>query len=114
MRAIEFVGLKSDLDEGQRLDLVNCILPLVVERFKPRLCVDGGPHLGIGADEKLPCELDVLPTVMNNLQKDDYMIKCDDSNGFMHINLDDVAKPMHCFEFGNLIFRCTSLPFGLR
>ena len=41
----------------------------MVERLKPRLCIDGGPHLGIGDTVKLPCELDTISMVMNNLNK---------------------------------------------
>ena len=81
MRAIEYVGRTCDYEDGQRLDLVNTILPLVVERFKPRLCLDGGPHLAIGDDKKINCELDTLTMVMNNLKKDDYLNKTDDANG---------------------------------
>ena len=114
MRAIEYVGRKTDLHEGQRLDLVNTFLPMVVEMFKPRLCLDGGPHLAVAQKTKLPCELDTITMLMNNLKQGDYMAKCDDKNGFMHIDLDNVAKPQHGFVFGDLVFRAKALPFGLR
>ena len=113
MRAIEYVGRKNQLLQGNHLDKVNTVLPLVVERTKPRLCLDGGPHLAVGADKKLACKLDTVTQVMNNLKQGDFLCKSDDSNGFMHVKLDSVAQPMHGFVFGDLCFRATALPFGL-
>ena len=112
-RAIEYVGPADQVLNSSDLSVVNTILPLVVERSKPRLCLDGGPHLAVGSEKKIECVLDTVSEVMNNLKKDDVMCKSDDSNGFFHAVLDDVAMPMHGFTFGNLCFRAKALPFGL-
>lgn len=84
----------------------------MVERTKPRLCIDGGPHKAIGKD-KLPCELDAITEVLADIKPDMYMVKIDDSNGFMHVNLSTWAKPDHGFKFGSIIYRAIGLPFGL-
>ena len=83
-----------------------------MERSKPRLCIDGGPHKAIGS-EKLPCELDAITEVLADIQPNMHMVKIDDSNGFMHVNLSTWSKPDHGFKFGSLIYRAIGLPFGL-
>ena len=85
---------------------------LVVERNKPRLCIDGGPHKAIGKD-KLPCQLDAITEVLADIQPGMYMSKIDDSNGFMHVNLNKWSQPLHGFQFGSIIYRAIALPFGL-
>ena len=79
------------------------IIALVVERSKPRLCIDGGPHKAIGR-EKLPCQLDAITQVLADIEPNMYMTKIDDSNGFMHVNLNRWSQPLHGFKFGKMIW----------
>ena len=42
-----------------------------------------------------------------------YMTKIDDSNGFMHVNLNRWSQPLHGFKFGKMVYKAIALPFGL-
>ena len=109
--AIQYIGQFSLLRNDPKLNLVNTILPISVERNKPRVCQDGGACKGV-CPFKIECKMDLLTDVLKVIEKDMWLNKFDDSNGFHHINLNDWSRAMFGLKFGDNVYRACAMPFG--
>ena len=109
--AIQYVGSFSDLRDSPKLDLVNTILPISVERNKPRVCQDGGACKCV-SPFKIDCKMDLLTDVLKVIEKDMWLNKFDDSNGFHHIKLNEWSRAMFGLKFGDNVYRAVAMPFG--
>ena len=114
MGAINLVSTKLDFLKNFNVNsnFPHTLLPLSVERTKPRCCLDGGCIKCISPD-KIPCKLDCITEALKSSKENCYYVKYDDSNGFMHIFLNQWSQRYCGIQFGNLVFQATALPFGL-
>ena len=98
-------------------DYAEIYLPLQLEPKKPRVCIDGSAPGKAGPHDRrrteLPCVLDDNRLVVTALQPDDYMAVVDDSSGFNQARLSSHSRRYSAFIFGDRIFYCDALPFGL-
>ena len=90
--AIEYAGEFEHIMKTTN-PTVHTILPISIERTKPRVCVDGGAPKAI-SPEKIKCELDDIFKLMAASQKGCWYAKTDDSNGYQHINLNPQSSKM--------------------
>ena len=74
---IRYVGNVNHLSDYMN-SRVRCVLPLVVEERKPRLCIDGSAMSSVGPDEKPLCILDNVNKCLSQIQPNMWMTKTDD------------------------------------
>ena len=65
----------------------NVYLKSTLEPLKPRYCCNGSHHITIGVDQKLPCKLDDIRTVLSLILPGDYLTKVDDKVCYLSIIL---------------------------
>ena len=85
--ACQYVGKWSKFENEPNMNLVNTVLPLSIERSKPRVCCDGGCLKAISPD-KIPCELDEITKALQLCEKDALFTKFDDVNGTNKLIID--------------------------
>ena len=71
------MGPLDKLTAEPDFNLVHTVLPLSVERGKPRTCIDGGGPKAISPD-KIDCVLDEISGAIRLSRKDCYFCKYDD------------------------------------
>ena len=84
--ACQYVGRWSEFEKAPDMKLVNTVLPLSIERQKPRICCDGGCLKAISPN-KIPCELDEVSKAIKLCKKDALFCKFDDANGNFSLQL---------------------------
>lgn len=90
--------------------LPKVIMPLTVEPSKPRLCHDAR-FINLWTRD-LPFNLDTLKDVHRLVEKDAYMICCDEKSGYDHIKLTKESEEYFEVQFGGWVFTYTTLPLG--
>ena len=73
--ACQYVGKWSTFHDKPNLQIVNTVLPVSVERSKPRICTDGGCLKAI-SPKKIPCELDEVVKALKFCKKDSLFYSC--------------------------------------
>ena len=109
--AVHFIGRLSELKQQPQLDKVHTILPISVEKSKPRICTDGGPCKGISPD-KIECKLTCIQEVIAASEEGTRYAITDDSNGFQNSLLNPWSARMMGLVFGDCVFTHNALPFG--
>ena len=81
--ACQFLGSWDEFQKNPDFLLCNTVLPLSVERGKPRVCQDGGCLKSI-SPEKIDCSLDEVVKAIQMSKKDTLYMKYDDCNGTVY------------------------------
>lgn len=108
---VVLIGAKNQLVHWK--SFLHHICPISIERFKPRFCISGEAQRYTSPRKKLSCILDSIQTILKSIRPGDLLTKLDDKSGFLHLVIDGLSQKLACFEFGDLVFKCRGLCFGL-
>lgn len=91
-------------------ELPRVIMPLTVEPSKPRLCHDDR-YINLWTKYS-PFQLETLRDVHRLVDRDAYMVTCDEKSGYDHIKISSSSQTFFGLQFGGYIMVYTVIPFG--